>query len=1069
MGNFKMNREYLIKKLEEHTRLDPMKIAVKLKNTELTYQQFNQATNHFAKKLLLKTEGENVIIPLRTKNPLNTLIGIFGILKAGAAWLPLAKEIKHTKCYDILSEIETDFFITDFETETFDKEIIEINSLLAQSDFETECNVDYKNYLDSHVAYVLYTSGTTGKPKGCLIEDQSLITKLLTLHQNFPFTESDNYLFSTNYSFDVSITEIFGWVFGGGSITLYDSLSSLPTELPKYIFEKKITHLAFSPSFIKLFFKNQEHYFRNVKYMFIAGEKFPIDLARIISNSALDMQVFNLYGPTETSIYATYFNINELSNENLAVPIGYALNDTFIKIYKDKNFLPDGEIGEILIGGKGLAREYYKRPELTEEKFCFIDNNRYYKSGDLGYIQDGIIFYLGRKDSQIKINGIRVEPEEIETTLKKVMPIEDAIVRLENYKGKNFLTAYIKTPYYLDFHAYTSLLKELIEPYFIPKMYISTEDFPLNKNNKVDFDELRARFINQFRENDKGTIDFSDPVQSKLAKMWGSILKNDINFEDNFFFIGGDSLDSVALILEVEEVFGIVLSQEDVISYSTFSEMAKMISNKMNTDVEKFEEYWSNIKLKFNFNIKKENGEHLLIVKNENEKLYLQQYCETIKEESLRPDRILCSESTNNEYVYKEENLIIPVAAQNESEVSRFPLFSRQEFYLRRNFNSILTKELVLPNGDISKVLETISHLVNTQLLLRVVISENHQFIEKIPNSQIFDSLNYYDLSDLRFEESTQILENIKKNTFEALSNLSIYNHFLYEVIIVKENANKLKVIFFMHHLIADAFSLNVLQKEFLEFYNNKNANTDKLSYNYKSFIEDVLSLCTDKTIRDVQNSKYYNELKYNFSVLNQHLVTNPNAPIYEIVIDNPYKDRNQRADLVFDKIASLFEESYGVTKQCYQILKNLNTYNGKNYENQVGDFHVSIFVPFDSKNENGLFSKSENLLKEIYIDKKWHIDYLCSSEKYKDNEEMQIFPKINLSINYLGEFTLEDLNDWKNKLTHSRDMTAKLNTKVRITCFNYKDKSYIYILNNATLDQKYDASIFDASILNLN
>ncbi|MDA1526736.1 hypothetical protein PDJ99_26825, partial [Bacillus cereus] len=108
-------------------------------------------------------------------------------------------------------------------------------------------------------------------------------------------------------------------------------------------------------------------------------------------------------------------------------------------------------------------------------------------------------------------------------------------------------------------------------------------------------------------------------------------------------------------------------------------------------------------------------------------------------------------------------------------------------------------------------------------------------------------------------------------------------------------------------------------------------------------------------------------------------------------------------------------------------------------------------------------------LLKDIYIDKKWHLDYLCSSEKYKDNEQMRIFPEINLSINYLGEFTLEDLNDWRNKLAASREMTAKLNTKIRITCFNYKNQSYIYILNNAALNTNYDTCIFNAKKVILN
>ncbi|MGR5975188.1 AMP-binding protein [Bacillus paranthracis] len=210
-----MNREYLIKKLEEHANVNPMKIAVKCKDKELTYQQFNQMTNYVAKNLLRKTGGENVIIPLRTRNNLNTLISIFGILKAGAAWLPMAKEITHAKCQAILSEIETSFFITDFETENFGKKIIQASTLMSQNNSNLEYERAQDNYRDQNISYVLYTSGTTGKPKGCLLEDKSLIQKLITLDNTFPFKENDNYLFSTNYSFDVSITEIFGWVFGG--------------------------------------------------------------------------------------------------------------------------------------------------------------------------------------------------------------------------------------------------------------------------------------------------------------------------------------------------------------------------------------------------------------------------------------------------------------------------------------------------------------------------------------------------------------------------------------------------------------------------------------------------------------------------------------------------------------------------------------------------------------------------------------------------------------------------------------------------------------------------------------
>lgn len=190
--------------------------------------------------------------------------------------------------------------------------------------------------------------------------------------------------------------------------------------------------------------------------------------------------------------------------------------------------------------------------------------------------------------------------------------------------------------------AYEPKLKEQIESYFIPKMYVSIKEYPLNKNNKVDFDKLRFEFINKLEHTNIDSFEFSDAVQNSLANIWKTILKSEINVKDNFFSIGGDSLDSVALMMEIEEKFDVILSNEEIIKNSTFSKMAGVISDKINkVNIEAFKRYWGKVELGFEFDIKEENEENLLIVNQEKEKLVLQKYCENL-DISVQPDRILC-------------------------------------------------------------------------------------------------------------------------------------------------------------------------------------------------------------------------------------------------------------------------------------------------------------------------------------------------------------------------------------------------------------------------------------------
>lgn len=242
------------------------------------------------------------------------------------------------------------------------------------------------------------------------------------------------------------------------------------------------------------------------------------------------MKTYNLYGPTETTIYATYFNISELSHEANSVPIGYPLNNVKIKI---DNPDKDG-LGEILIGGEGVSNGYYKRKNLNNEKFININNERFYRSGDIGKIEENTIYFYGRIDNQMKINGIRVEPEEIELTIKKFEHVEDVVVKLETYDQKDILVAFIVAKEQLNKEDIFNFLKDKIESYFIPKYYVQIDELPLNKNKKVDYHKLSDIFKTHIKRRNIGS-QFETQTESIMSEVWGKILKIPVSRTDNFF------------------------------------------------------------------------------------------------------------------------------------------------------------------------------------------------------------------------------------------------------------------------------------------------------------------------------------------------------------------------------------------------------------------------------------------------------------------------------------------------------------------------------------------------------
>lgn len=1041
-----MTRKNFIERLNELATKRPNKIAVEYKDKTITYKEFNDITDNISNNIVEYTQGRNEIIPIRIEDELNSILIIYGILKANCAYLPLPKEITAVKCEDILSEVKPIFYVTDFDYDLYNKQNIYFNKLLEKSSSKNN-NLEYKC---DNLLYIIYTSGTTGKPKGCMLEDRSVFYRLNTLDTMFPFTEDSKYLLSTNYSFDVSVTEIFGWVFGGGSVLIFDkSMSS--HMIPKLIYDRAVTHSAFAPSILKILFHDESiSYFKNLKYLFLAGEKLDIDIAKKLQKFIPNVDVYNLYGPTEASVYCTSFRISELTEDYKSVPIGKPLNGVTTKV----DFLNDSDVGELLIGGVGLARGYYNDDELTAQKFIVYDNERYYRSGDLVSLDNNQYMFHGRIDNQIKINGVRVETEEIERALKEVFDITGVVIRHESFLDKKILVAYIETEgKQIDYTNAKNKLEKIIEKYFIPKYFIEVDKFHLNKNNKIDTNMLKDLFLEQINSS-KSQIQLNDELDIILYETWRDILKVEFSQDDDFFMIGGDSLDLIMLVSDLEKKLNIIIPTVELSKSSTFSEQKDLINNILSkNDANNFLEFWLN-ELDFDIQIYTENNENIIKVISQQQKEYIINKAKNVSK-NLKPDRILI-----NEYSFEVEDIKIklPFKAVDLNEVDTFPLFSRQEFYIRKNFIQYLSKNVELKSDSTEEILNTINELIKIQLLLRVVI-KNNVFVEKDLKCISVDDVQFFDLSNCTYEDYISNKNKINNEVIASLKEIPLHNNFMYEIIIFKKNLNTHEVVFVIDHNIVDAHGLSTLETLLIDIHYKKPFELN--NYNYKDFVQDVIITNNDETIVKLTESDYYKQLYRNTKNFNESFNLQNITQVYEFEFENPSRDKTDRANFVFNKISEIVEQQTGQTMQSYQILKNLNSFNSKDYKNQIGDFHVSIFVPFNTHCEKDLYSKSELLLEEIYLQKNWHLDYLCSSNAYQDNVNTQIFQEVSLNINYLGELVEKDLNDFRIETLKLMETLKNLHqSKVRITCFNVGDKSYIYILNGMQFDEQFKLTI---------
>ncbi|MCZ8116908.1 MAG: amino acid adenylation domain-containing protein [Microcystis sp. LE18-22.4A] len=565
---------------EEQVVKTPDAIAVIDGEKSLTYEQLNQKANQLAyylQNLGVKTED---LVGICIERSVLMIIGLLGILKAGAAYIPLDPNYPSERLAYMLEDSAVSVLLTQENlVDTLPNYLGTIFCLDQDGkilDHHPQDNLLHP-MTSENLAYVIYTSGSTGKPKGVLIQHQSLLN-LVSWHQNaFDITTIDRVTQLAGIAFDASVWEIWPYLTAGACLAIVppDLLTS-PKQLQEWLIAKKIT-VSFLPTplaetLIPLDWSPN----CPLRLMLTGGDKlndFP--------PTSIPFTLVNNYGPTENTVVTTSVKITPDLLTEKAPPIGRPISNTQVYILDQyQQPVPIGIPGELYIGGSGLAKGYLNRPELTDSKFIANPfsqklSDRLYKTGDLvRYGNDGQIEFVGRIDHQVKIRGFRIELGEIETVLNQHPQVKEAIIiAREDQPGVKRLCAYVIASQNLTVSQLRLFLQEKLPQYMVPAFFVLLDAFPLTANGKIDRCALPQPTLEL---EDEAALNLSPGTEKEriLAAIWQRVLglKN-ISINDNFFELGGDSILAIQIIAQANQA-GLQITPKQLFSHQTIAQLA---------------------------------------------------------------------------------------------------------------------------------------------------------------------------------------------------------------------------------------------------------------------------------------------------------------------------------------------------------------------------------------------------------------------------------------------------------------------------------------------------------------
>jgi amino acid adenylation domain-containing protein len=576
--------ETIISLFEKQVERTPENIALKFEEETLTYAQLNKRANAIASRIQERIpRGSNEKVGLLFRPGLELVTSMVAILKAGCAYVPLSPEAPVERNEYILRDCSAALLLVE---EAVIKDKTQLPYFFTETPYITVCNAsditEGTTNLVNHntgedLMYIIYTSGTTGQPKGVEVKNKGVLNTVYFFSSTFSVDAGAKVSNVSNVTFDASTNEIWPCLIRGGMLHIApDTIRQDPELMKSWLIENRID-VTYQPTAIaeyllKSKWLNELHFPR---VMVTAGDRL-----NYIPGHVLQFKVYNLYGPTEDSVWSTWAEVRcgkFPMNYSIGKPIA---NKKIFILSRTYALQPIGVAGELCISGDGLARGYVNNNALTEQQFIqhpFCDGEKLYKTGDLArWLPDGNIEFLGRIDNQIKIRGYRIELGDIESHLLSHELVDEAVVITRGEGNDKYLVAYYVSAYALDSRSLKAYLSKALPGYMLPSYFIHMNDLPLTPHGKLNRKALPEPAITLSSNH----IAASNEVEEKLAGIWSAVLKipaDKISMHSNFFDLGGHSINIISLSQEISKHFNCVISVANIFRLPTIAMIANCI------------------------------------------------------------------------------------------------------------------------------------------------------------------------------------------------------------------------------------------------------------------------------------------------------------------------------------------------------------------------------------------------------------------------------------------------------------------------------------------------------------
>jgi amino acid adenylation domain-containing protein len=577
-------------RFEEYVVRTPQAVAVQHGSRRLSYMDLEQRTNQTANYLKKLGVGPEILVGVCIQRSLDLVVALLGILKAGGAYVPLDPEYPEDRLAFMLEDAKASIVMT--HTDVRDRipsgykgRVIDLQEdwyeISAKSPDKPGVEVDGDN-----LAYMIYTSGSTGRPKGVMNSHGGLLNRLLWMQEEYRLEPADVVLQKTPFGFDVSVWEFFWPLLEGAKLVLARPGGHQdPGYLAQLIEDQQITTLHFVPSMLAVFLEERRsQQCRSLRRIMCSGEALPPELARRCLAWMPWAELHNLYGPTEAAIDVTYWKCLA-EDTRPSIPIGKAIaNIRLYVVNEEMNPVPVGVLGELCLGGIGLARGYWGRGELTAERFVpdglsGRKGERLYRTGDLArWLASGNVEYLGRLDQQVKIRGFRIELGEIETALQEHVTVQHAAVIVENDKDSKRLVAYVvpRAEQAVNAIDLKRHVRQKLPEAMVPAIVVEMKELPLTPSGKLDRKRLPKTDVTP--RVVASVVAPRTEIERCIAEVWQEFLQVEkVGVEDNFFDLGGHSLMIMRIHARLAARFSDQLEIVDFFTYPTIAALAKYL------------------------------------------------------------------------------------------------------------------------------------------------------------------------------------------------------------------------------------------------------------------------------------------------------------------------------------------------------------------------------------------------------------------------------------------------------------------------------------------------------------